>query len=133
MESLDKKTAEKRVSDITKTPQKHVYAINKDNRKGSQYVHRLAGDIIDHFLQYNRVPDVVSFLSKIPAEDAEEARLEIEKECRKMNKFFTKITPTLNACEEEGKDFEFVKFVGHLPQALDKKIEPRDSLIEPIL
>ena len=51
MESLDKKTAEKRVSDITKTPQKHVYAINKDNRKGSQYVHRLAGDIIDHFLR----------------------------------------------------------------------------------
>ena len=123
MESFSKKEAQAKAASLLNIPKESIYVVNKDKQKGSQYLHRVVGDLLRIFLKTGKVPDVAGFLTGISADDADEKRKEIEETTAEVNKAFNALAFKSLA----DPNFKIINYLGHLPQIIDEE----DEMIDP--
>ena len=120
MEAFSKKLAEEKAAALLDINSKDVLALVKNRQYGSTtYIKRTVTDVLYYFDKHGKVPSVVGYLDKIEAENSEEKRRDLEKEIKRINKCMA----GLLAAYKQDPDFEFINFVGHLPQIIDEETD----------
>lgn len=79
------------------------------------YIYRTIVEIMEKFYATGEVPDLVSFLQDVPAEEAEDMRREIH---QKMDHFNNIIDAVVAARMEQGASFKLFDLKGFLPQVI---------------
>ena len=88
-------------------------------KKRGSYLKRCITDAIFYYADTGKVPEFVSFLKDVPAEQAESKRKELEQELKAINKALVGLFYRY----KQDPDFEFINFKGHLPQVIGKESE----------
>ena len=114
MEAFNKSSAEDTASKLLASSKKEVIAIGKAKGKTGTPLKRAFVDIMYYFDKYGEVPDVVGFLNKVPAEDAEKRRKELEKEIDLINNAMAGLLSEY----KKNPSFKFINFKGHVPQVI---------------
>ena len=120
MESFGKPDAEKAAALLLgKRNTNGIIAIGKKGVKRGSYLKRCITDAIFYYADTGKVPEFVSFLKDVPAEQAESKRKELEQELKAINKALVGLFYRY----KQDPDFEFINFKGHLPQVIGKESE----------
>lgn len=120
MESFGKPEAEKAAALLLgKRNTNGIIAIGKKGVKRGSYLKRCITDAIFYYADTGKVPEFVSFLKDVPAEQAESKRKELEQELKAINKALVGLFYRY----KQDPDFEFINFKGHLPQVIGKESE----------
>lgn len=117
MEAFGKADAESIAAKLLDSKKKDVIAVGKNRNKTGTNLKRAIVDVIYYYDKHGEVPDVVGFLNKIPAEDAEKRRKELETEIDVVNNAMA----GLLAEYKKNASFKFINFKGHLPQMIGKE------------
>ena len=118
MESFTKSIAEKKASELLNVKKSDIVAFNSSS---STYMDRGIVEILDYFDKNASVPKVVGFLDKVEAEDAESVRKKILEHIKIKNDVMVKLLQEYNRSKKQGIAFQFIDFVGFLPQVLGKE------------
>jgi hypothetical protein len=117
MEAFSKAVAEDKASRLLNSSKKDVIAVGKTRNKTGTNLKRAITDVIYYYDKHGEVPEVVGFLNKIPAEDAEKRRKELESEIDVINNAMA----GLLAEYKKNPSFKFINFKGHIPQMIGKE------------
>tara|TARA_B100001996_G_C18600111_1_gene569495 strand:+ start:151 stop:1134 length:984 start_codon:yes stop_codon:yes gene_type:complete len=121
MEAFTKPAAETKASTLLSSSKGEFIAIGKTKTSKGTNLKRAITDIIYYYDKHGEVPNVVGFLNKIPAEDAEKRRRELQSEIDVINNAMA----GLLAEYKKNPSFKFINFKGHVPQVIGKE----DTLI----
>ena len=119
MESFTKKQAEKRASEFLGVKKEKIFAYCKREEGGSHYLKRMIGDVLDYYFENGTGPTVVGFLAKTSAEDSDDQRKELIKDCTRVNHMMRSIATKYIT----DKEFEFINLKGFLPQIIDEETD----------
>ena len=119
MESFTKKQAEKRASEFLGVKKEKIFAYCKREEGGSHYLKRMIGDVLDYYFENGTGPTVVGFLAKTSAEDSDDQRKELIKDCTRVNQMMRSIATRYIT----DKEFEFINLKGFLPQIIDEETD----------
>ena len=120
MEAFDKPDAEKKAAELLKKQKnKGIIAIGKGVKKRGSYLKRCVTDAIFYYADHGTVPEFVSFLKDIPAENAEVKRKELELELKSINEALIGLFFEY----KKNPNFKVIDFKGHLPQIIDQEEE----------
>ena len=116
-ESFTNKTAKIRGAKLLNT-NRVVYAF--DNKTGAS-LESCLGQVIKHYMENLEVPEVVGFTKKVPSEEVESVRKNMQQEVDNLNQGLRLIARNFLAADKrkEGDSYEFIKLKGFLPQIVD--------------
>lgn len=117
MEAFSKPAAETKASTLLNSSKGDVIAVGKSRNKTGTNLKRAITDVIYYYDKHGEVPDVVGFLNKIPAEDAEKRRRELESEIDVINNAMAGLLSEY----KKNPSFKFINFKGHVPQVIGKE------------
>ena len=117
MEAFDKPAAEEKAAELLNSPKNEVFAINKGATKKGGYMKKVITDVIYYYSKTGKIPEVVGFLNKIPAENSTKKRKELETEIELINDAFSGLLQE----KKKNPSFKLINFKGHLPQVIGKE------------
>lgn len=117
MEALDKPKAEKIAAKLLNSSEDEVIAINKGATKKGGYMKKAITDVIYYYEKHGKVPEVVGFLNKIPAEYSTKKRKELETEIDLINNAMAGLLSEY----KKNPSFKLINFKGHVPQVIGKE------------
>jgi hypothetical protein len=116
MESFSTRSARKKAVTMLNEQGRGVRNLVVLNGSGDRtYIYRTIVEIMEKFYATGEVPDLVSFLQDVPAEEAEDMRREI---AQKMDHFNGIIDAIVTARLEQGSSFKLFDLKGFLPQVI---------------
>ena len=124
MESFTKRQAEQKASEFLGMKKEKIFAYCKRSNSGeSHYLKRMIGDVLDYYCDENNKtfegPNVVGFLAKTSAEDADDQRKKLIADCTRVNEMMRTIATKYIT----DKEFEFINLKGFLPQIIDEETD----------
>lgn len=119
MESFTKKIAEEKAASLLNVKKSDVIAIQKNRSSNSTatYLKRAVVDALYYYDKHGKIPHIVGFLDKIEAEDSEKGRKDLETGIKTVNNAFKGLLSEY----KRDPNFEFLNFMGHLPQIIDEE------------
>jgi len=117
MEGFSKTKAEEKAAKLLNLSKDEVIAINKGATKKGGYMKKAITDVIYYYEKHGKVPEVVGFLNKIPAENSRKKRKELETEIDLINNAMA----GLLAEYKKNPSFKLINFKGHVPQVIGKE------------
>lgn len=124
MEAFTKREAEKKASEFLGVKKEKIFAYCKRKKSGeSHYLKRMIGDVLDYYCDENNKtfegPNVVGFLAKTSAEEADAQRKELIADCNRVNEMMRIIASKYVT----DKNFEFINLKGFIPQILEEETD----------
>ena len=117
MEAFTKPAAEETAAGLLNLSKDEVFAISKGTTKKGGYLKKVIADVIYYYDKNGKVPEVVGFLNKIPAENSTKKRKELETEIELINDAFSGLLQE----KKKNPSFKLINFKGHLPQVIGKE------------
>ncbi|ANS04864.1 hypothetical protein [uncultured Mediterranean phage] len=117
MEGFSKTKAEEKAAKLLNLSKDEVIAINKGATKKGGYMKKAITDVIYYYEKHGKVPEVVGFLNKIPAENSRKKRKELETEIDLINNAMTGLLSEY----KKNPSFKLINFKGHVPQVIGKE------------